>query len=73
MRSFKFTLVIVLLVFAAGCSGRAKLLEASMVSMTKYNSGDYELKETGPIKGKFCSDLDDEEVGAGLIDLAVLN
>ncbi|NQZ01024.1 MAG: hypothetical protein HRT45_10210 [Bdellovibrionales bacterium] len=73
MKNFKLALVILGLAVAAGCATKRKLMDVPMVSMTKYNSGDYELKEMGPISGKFCADVTEDEGNMGLIDMSVMN
>lgn len=73
MKNLKLTLVVLGLAFAAGCATKVKLMDAPMVSMTKYNSGDYSLKTMGPISGKFCPDVQEDEGNMGLIDMAVMN
>jgi hypothetical protein len=73
MKNLKLVLIAMGMVVAAGCATKAKLMDAPMVSMTKYNSGDYELKEMGPITGKFCPDVQEDEGNMGLIDMSVMN
>jgi len=73
MKNLKLTLFVLGLVALAGCAGKRKLMDAPIVSMTKYNSGDYKLKEMGPVSGKFCPDVGKDEGSMGLIDLSVMN
>ena len=73
MKNMKLALVILGLAVAAGCAGKRKILDAPMVSMTKYNSGDYQLKEMGPVSGKFCPDTMNDKGNMGLIDMSVMN
>jgi hypothetical protein len=54
-----------------GCATKVKLMNASMVSMTHYNSKDKELQSAGPVSGQFCPDIMADEGKKGLIDLSV--
>jgi hypothetical protein len=60
------------LTLLAGCAMRQKVLDATAISMTHTQLSEGEkLQETGPVTGKFCTDMGNDKGSIGLIDESV--
>jgi hypothetical protein len=68
----KIYLISISLLFLSGCAMKTKILDTPAISMTHANLKPGEkLQETGPVSGKFCSDMWKDKGSFGLIDAAV--
>lgn len=57
---------------SVGCAMRTKILDASMVSMTRPSLAPNEkVTEKGPVSGRFCPDMSNDRGSKGLIDMSV--
>lgn len=58
----------------AGCAMKQKIMDASLVSMTQTAVPEgAQLKDTGPVSGKFCADMMSNRGSIGLFDESVKN
>lgn len=73
MKTLKTAFVIGALALS-GCVMKQKILDAGAVSMTHQSLKEGQsLKETGPVKGEYCTDITGDKGNIGLMDEAIKN
>lgn len=66
--------LILLVVFAAGCAMKTKILDTAAISTTHQSLKPGEkLEETGPVSGQFCMDMWNDKGQKGMLDETVKN